>query len=118
MVEKLTRRAFIILAAGAAGVVAAGRAIAHHRPGHNHGPKPKPTTTPPPTTTTTPPPPTTTPPPPSGVFGPTGGVAAVRSGAGPRTVLDPIGVSFSNLADLQTKMEEDPDRIFVREEDA
>jgi hypothetical protein len=107
----MTRRAFLALAAGAAGVVASARALAHHKPGHNHGPNPSPSPT-----TTPPPPMTTTPPPPSSVVGPLLGAQGVRDGTAPHAVTVPTGaVLFDSPADLQSKINVNPNRVFGAE---
>jgi hypothetical protein len=113
--SKMSRRTFLALAATTFGVAIATRAGAHHKPGHNHGPKPTPTAPPP--TTTTSPPTTTVPPPTSTGFGPELGAQWVRDHVGTRPVVAPTGVSFASASALQSEIDADPNRVFVAEGD-
>jgi Predicted solute binding protein len=110
MVKKMTRRAFLALSAGVAGVVASARALGHHKPGHTPGPKPSPGPSPSPS-----PSPTVTTPPPSGGVGPLMGAQWVRDHTTPGAVVAPAGVVFTSAADLQAKVNADPNRVFVAE---
>jgi hypothetical protein len=109
----LSRRKFMLGALAVFGsVVPAVRAVAHHKPGHNHGPKPSPSPSPSPTISPSPTP-TPTPPPTNEVFGPLGGAQLIRDNAGARPVVAPTGTTFSSLADLNQKYQSGKHKILV-----